>query len=132
MTRRVFLNAYILSKGLVLADLPGLRDHNSARRNITERYIINCDEVFVVCNIGRALTDKGVEHVIKLARQARLSNVGIVCTRSDVRFHHHEFLMQTICVTDLFPIRTSDPSKLSVSGEGPARSTKRDHGKYVA
>lgn len=103
----MFLKAHILSKGLVLADLPGkqarstsvlvlcspclthfltgLRDHNSARRNITERYIINCNEIFVVCNIGRAVTDEGVEHVIKLARQAKLSNVGIVCTKSDVR-----------------------------------------------
>jgi hypothetical protein len=38
----------------------------------------------VVCPIGRAITDEGVQHVVELARQARLSNVGIICTRSDV------------------------------------------------
>ncbi|CAM1503171.1 Fc.00g079470.m01.CDS01 [Cosmosporella sp. VM-42] len=98
---KVFLNAHILSKGLVLVDLPGtllmtteemcetnlglpgLRDLNSARRIITERYLLECNEIFAICNIGRAVTDEGVHHVLELARRARLSNVGIVCTRSD-------------------------------------------------
>ncbi|KAK3322792.1 hypothetical protein B0H66DRAFT_475296 [Apodospora peruviana] len=80
---RVFLDAHILNKGLVLVDLPGLRDLNSARQNITERYILECDEIFAVSNIGRAVTDVGVTAVFDLARQVRLSNVGIVCTRSE-------------------------------------------------
>ncbi|KAM7215631.1 hypothetical protein V8F06_009018 [Rhypophila decipiens] len=80
---RVYLSAHILSKGLILVDLPGLRDLNSARQNITERYILKCDEIFAVCCIGRAVTDVGVKAVFDLARQARLSNVGIVCTKSD-------------------------------------------------
>ncbi|KAK0742907.1 hypothetical protein B0T18DRAFT_489791 [Schizothecium vesticola] len=79
----VSLNAHILSKGLVLVDLPGLRDLNSARRTVTERYLLSCDEIFAVCSIGRATTDEGVTSVFGLARQARLSNVGIICTRSD-------------------------------------------------
>lgn len=80
---KVFLKAHILSKGLVLVDLPGLRDLNSARRNITERYIRNCHEIFAVCNIGRATTDAGVKSVFDLARDARLRHIGIVCTKSD-------------------------------------------------
>ncbi|KAI0183617.1 hypothetical protein EV127DRAFT_352330 [Xylaria flabelliformis] len=80
---KVLLNAHILSKGLILVDLPGLRDLNSARRNITERYLLKCDEVFVVAVEGRATTDEGVQSVIELAKKARLSNVGIICTRSD-------------------------------------------------
>ena len=80
----VHLNAHILSKGLILVDLPGLRDLNSARRNITERYIFEVDEIFAVCLIGRATTDAGVAAVIELAKKARLSNVGIICTKSDV------------------------------------------------
>ena len=36
-----------------------------------------------MCNIIRAITDEGVMAVIELANQARLSNVGIICTRSD-------------------------------------------------
>lgn len=64
--------------------LLGLRDLNSARRNITERYLIQCHEIFAVCCIGRASTDVGVTKVFDLARQAKLSNVGIICTKSDV------------------------------------------------
>lgn len=54
---------------------------------MTERFLRECHEIFVVCNIGRAVTDVGVEDVFKLAVQAKqedLRNVGIVCTRSDV------------------------------------------------
>ncbi|KAI1326118.1 hypothetical protein F5Y16DRAFT_375824 [Xylariaceae sp. FL0255] len=80
---RVYANAHILSKGLVLVDLPGLRDLNVARRHITERFLLKCDEIFVVCNEGRAITDEGVQAVVDLAKKAELSNVGIVCTRSD-------------------------------------------------
>ncbi|KAF5668081.1 hypothetical protein FHETE_5347 [Fusarium heterosporum] len=80
---RVFLNAHILSRGLILVDLPGLRDLNTARRNITERYLIECNEILAICNIGRAATDEGIQEVFELASRARLSNVGIVCTRSD-------------------------------------------------
>ncbi|KAF4962888.1 hypothetical protein FSARC_9044 [Fusarium sarcochroum] len=80
---KVLLNAHILSRGLILVDLPGLRDLNSARRIITERYLLQCDEIFAICNIGRAVTDEGVQQVFDLAGRARLSNVGIVCTRSD-------------------------------------------------
>ncbi|KAJ4328907.1 hypothetical protein N0V84_000695 [Fusarium piperis] len=71
---RVFLNAHILSRGLILVDLPGLRDLNSARRMITERYLLGCNEIFAICNIGRAVTDEGVHQVFELARRARLSN----------------------------------------------------------
>ncbi|KAM0187534.1 hypothetical protein ACHAPI_011071 [Fusarium lateritium] len=80
---KVYLNAHILSRGLILVDLPGLRDLNTARRNITERYLIQCNEIIAICNIGRAVTDKGVQEVFELAARARLLNVGIVCTRSD-------------------------------------------------
>ncbi|KAI1821480.1 hypothetical protein F4861DRAFT_541892 [Xylaria intraflava] len=72
---KVYVNAHILRKGLILVDLPGLLDANSARRHITERYLLECDEIFVVCNEGRATDDLGVQTVIELARQAKLSNL---------------------------------------------------------
>jgi hypothetical protein len=46
--------------------------------------MLQCDEIFAVCPIGRATTDVGVDSVFELARQAKLSNVGIICTKSDV------------------------------------------------
>ncbi|KAF1809509.1 hypothetical protein P152DRAFT_441705 [Eremomyces bilateralis CBS 781.70] len=79
----IYLKAYILSKGLILADLPGLRDINSARTKVTERYMLNCDEIFAVCKIGRATTDVGVRDVLQLARRVNLRNIGIICTQAD-------------------------------------------------
>lgn len=80
---KVQLKAHILSKGLVLVDLPGLRDLNSARRNITQQYVINCHEIIAICSIKRAITDVGVRTVFELAQQARLERVGIICTSAD-------------------------------------------------
>ena len=94
------MRAHILSRGLILADLPGkqydlrlkililtnvgLRDLNSARQNVTERYVRQCHQIFAVARIGRATTDTGVKEVFELARRAALSNVGVICTQSDV------------------------------------------------
>jgi hypothetical protein len=69
---------------MLLTQYIGLRDLNSARVMITERYLRECDEIFAVCLIGRAVDDPGVSEVLNLAHQARLTNVGIVCTKSDV------------------------------------------------
>jgi hypothetical protein len=62
----------------------GLRDLNSARLKITERYLLNCNEILATCYIGRATTDAGVMGVFELARRASLSRIGIICTKSDV------------------------------------------------
>jgi hypothetical protein len=80
---RVYLNAHILSKGLIITDLPGLRDLNSARRAITERYVRQCDRIFVVARIERAITDQSIDEIFKLARRVSLSQIDIVCTRSE-------------------------------------------------
>lgn len=47
---------------------------------------MDVDEIFAICSIGRAATDEGVQAVFELAARANLSNVGIICTRSDVSF----------------------------------------------
>lgn len=80
---RVYLKAYILSKGLILADLPGLRDHDSVRKAITERYIRKCDQIFLVTEIGRATTDASIPEILDLGRRAGLTNIDIVLTRSE-------------------------------------------------
>ncbi|KAH5431380.1 hypothetical protein HBI38_166430 [Parastagonospora nodorum] len=79
----VYLKAYILSKGLILADLPGLRDHDSVRRAITERYIRKCDQIFLVTEIGRAATDASIPEILDLGQRADLTNIDIVLTRSE-------------------------------------------------
>lgn len=80
---RVYLKAYMLSKGLIISDLPGLRDLNSARRAITERYVRQCHQILVVAKIDRAITDQSVKEIFELAGRVDLSKVDIVCTRSE-------------------------------------------------
>jgi hypothetical protein len=80
---QVYLKAYILSKGLILADLPGLRDVNSVRETITERYMRQCHQIFVVTEIKRAITNESIKHVCDLASHLSLSKVDIVCTHSE-------------------------------------------------
>jgi hypothetical protein len=80
---RVYLKAYILSKGLIIADLPGLRDLNSARQVTTERYVRQCHQILVVARIDRAITDKSIKHICELARRVNLSKVDFVCTFSE-------------------------------------------------
>ena len=58
---------------------------NTARRKITETYMRGVDEIFAVCRIDRATTDAGLLAVFDLARRARLQNISIICTKSDVR-----------------------------------------------
>lgn len=80
---KVYLNSHVLSKGLILVDLPGLRDLNSARQKITQQYLWHCHEIFAVCEIKRAETDEGVKTIFGLAQQARHGRVGIIATHSD-------------------------------------------------
>jgi hypothetical protein len=80
---RVYLKAHILSKGLIIADLPGLRDLNSARKAITERYVLQCHQIFIVADIARAITDESIKDVFELARGYELNKVDIVCTMAD-------------------------------------------------
>ncbi|XP_014552738.1 hypothetical protein COCVIDRAFT_109543 [Bipolaris victoriae FI3] len=80
---KVYLRAVILSKGLILADVPGLRDSNPVRARITEQYIRQCDQIFAVLPIQRAADDKSLDNIFKLAQDANLCKVDIVCTKSE-------------------------------------------------
>lgn len=87
----------------------GLGDTNVARVKTTERYLINCNEIFAVCKIGRAATDDGVAAVFSLAKEANLSHVGIICTNSDVREVHLEKELQ--CLYDVQNIKADEAAK---------------------
>ncbi|OQE20840.1 hypothetical protein PENFLA_c015G08880 [Penicillium flavigenum] len=79
---RVYLSSPILRTGLVLTDLPGLRDLNFARVRATERYLAHqCDEVFIVANISRARTDESVGDIMRRCRQSQPRR--IICTNSE-------------------------------------------------
>ncbi|KAI1113747.1 hypothetical protein F5Y14DRAFT_451759 [Nemania sp. NC0429] len=84
----VSVDAHILSKGLILVDLPGLPDVNSARQSTVEKYIRQCDEIFALCPFPpraekRAATKTSVDGVVDLLQQINKPNIGIICTHHD-------------------------------------------------
>lgn len=68
------------------SDRTGLRDLNSARQIITERYVRQCNQIFAVARIDRATTDQSIKDVLDLANRTKLSNVSVICTRSEVSY----------------------------------------------
>jgi hypothetical protein len=43
-----------------------------------------CHQIFVLVGISRATSNPSVKEILDLASRARLSNLAVVCTRSDV------------------------------------------------
>ncbi|KKK20944.1 hypothetical protein AOCH_004180 [Aspergillus ochraceoroseus] len=79
---RVFLKSPILRTGLVIADLPGLRDSNYVRVRATERYLRHsCEEVFIVCKITRCDSDVSIQEIIDKCTPDQ--QIRIVCTQSE-------------------------------------------------
>jgi GTPase SAR1 family protein len=54
---RLFVRSEVLSTGLVLVDLPGSGDVNSARELVSENYMQEVSAICIVANINRALTN---------------------------------------------------------------------------
>jgi hypothetical protein len=94
---RIYLRSPILQSGLIVVDCPckfnclrcflcltfqALRDLNLARLRAVERYIRNCNEIFAVTTMDRALEDQGVVDIIK--RNGRHRPLRIICTNSEV------------------------------------------------
>jgi len=55
---KVRCNAAALSTGAVLCDLPGTADANAARNSIAKNYIKNCDFIWILAPITRAVDDR--------------------------------------------------------------------------
>ncbi|RPA74143.1 hypothetical protein BJ508DRAFT_40104 [Ascobolus immersus RN42] len=55
---RIFVDNEILRSGAVLVDLPGYGDVNSARSVCADRYKMQCDALWIVSGIHRAVDDK--------------------------------------------------------------------------
>ncbi|KAF2104448.1 hypothetical protein NA57DRAFT_70653 [Rhizodiscina lignyota] len=91
---RVFLSAQVLKTGIILADLPGLRDTNLAKVRATERYLLKADHVFIVAKISRALSDQSLKSSLYAALAQHIPqewndsagqslSVSVVCTRTE-------------------------------------------------
>ena len=55
---KVYSSSKALSSGVVLVDLPGTGDANAARNSIAKQYMKNCDCVWILAPITRAVDDK--------------------------------------------------------------------------
>ncbi|KAL2794371.1 hypothetical protein BJX66DRAFT_202010 [Aspergillus keveii] len=88
---RVYLDSPILRTGLVVADLPGLRDLNYARERATMEYLrCTCEEIFVVSEISRCTSDPSIKDTKdKLIQRQQLR---IVCTKSESEVNVEEFI----------------------------------------
>ena len=79
----------MLSTGACLVDLPGIRDSNSARAKVAERYLQNCDQIAIVASIKRAVDDGTAKELMgeqfrrRLLMDGNYGNVFFVCTQTD-------------------------------------------------
>ncbi|XP_065438349.1 uncharacterized protein LOC101942721 isoform X2 [Chrysemys picta bellii] len=81
--------ADVLKTGAVLVDLPGIRDSNAARDNAAKEYLKNCNAVWVVANITRAVDDKTAKEMLsanlrrQLLMDGQYGSLAFVCTKTD-------------------------------------------------
>ncbi|GCB80329.1 hypothetical protein scyTo_0017148, partial [Scyliorhinus torazame] len=79
----------VLRTGAVLVDLPGVRDSNAARNNIAKEYLTNCDAVWIVANVTRAIDDKTAKDMLdeslrrQLLMDGQYGRIAFICTKSD-------------------------------------------------
>ena len=79
----------VLSTGACLVDLPGVRDANSARAKVAQSYLQNCDAIWIVAGITRAVDDGtarellGEEFKRRLLMDGQYGKVSFICTRCD-------------------------------------------------
>jgi hypothetical protein len=79
----------VLSSGGVLVDLPGVRDANAARARVSERYLQNCNQIWVVAPIKRAVDDGTAKELMgeqfkrRLLMDGQYGNIAFICTQTD-------------------------------------------------
>lgn len=91
LIRKVVLHGpwNVLSTGVCLVDLPGVGDDNAARAKVAEKYLQNCNKLWIFAPIKRAVDDKiakdllGKEFKRRLLMDGNYSNVSFICTHSD-------------------------------------------------
>ncbi|EZF59156.1 hypothetical protein H104_07889 [Trichophyton rubrum CBS 289.86] len=86
---RLHVKAPVLSTGVVLVDLPGLLDVNTARGTLAQKYIKNCSGLWVVAPITRAVDGHSAKTLLGdgFKRQLQLDGVmgqlAFICSKTD-------------------------------------------------
>lgn len=79
----------VLSAGAQLVDLPGVRDSNAARAKVAEAFLKNCNNVWIVAPIKRAVDDGTAKELMgdtfkrRLLMDGNYGNVAFICTQTD-------------------------------------------------
>jgi len=91
LVRKVVLEGpwNVLITGACLVDLPGVSDANAARAVVAKSYLRNCDAIWIVAPIQRAVDDGIAKKLLGHSFRQRLlmdgayGNVSFVCTQTD-------------------------------------------------
>jgi hypothetical protein len=79
----------VLSTGACLVDLPGVKDANAARAKVSEKYLQNCNKIWVVAPIKRAVDDGTAKELMgeqfkrRLLMDGAYGSVSFICTQTD-------------------------------------------------
>ena len=86
---RLYVKAAPLSTGAVIVDLPGTHDSNAARSAIAEEYIKQCNGLWIIAPITRAVDDKAAKLLLSgsFKRQLKMDGgfnmVTFICSKTD-------------------------------------------------
>ena len=86
---RLYVKAAALETGAVVVDLPGVHDSNAARSAVAEEYIKQCNGLWIVAPITRAVDDKAAKSLLGESFKRRLqmdggfNTVTFICSKTD-------------------------------------------------
>ncbi|KAK2855764.1 hypothetical protein FQN49_004865 [Arthroderma sp. PD_2] len=86
---RLRVKAPVLSTGVLIVDLPGLLDFNTARGSLAKQYIQQCSSLWIVAPITRAVDDHTARTLLgenfkrQLQLDGGLNAITFVCSKTD-------------------------------------------------
>ena len=86
---RIFTKAPVLSTGAVVVDLPGVHDSNAARAAVCEGYMKQCNGLWIVAPIIRAIDNKAAKELLGASFKRQLKydgtygNITFICSKTD-------------------------------------------------
>ncbi|KAL1861640.1 hypothetical protein Daus18300_008756 [Diaporthe australafricana] len=86
---RIYCKSPALSTGVVIVDLPGVQDSNSARAAVADNYMKACSSLWITAAIQRAVDDKTAKNLLgdsfkrQLQYDGTYSAVSFICTKTD-------------------------------------------------
>jgi GTPase SAR1 family protein len=86
---KIYTKSHALSTGAVIVDLPGVQDSNAARAAVAQGYMKQCNSLWIVAPITRAVDDKAAKTLLgdsfkrQLKYDGGFSSVTFICSKTD-------------------------------------------------